>query len=173
MKLSMDMLNTVTGLTWKRTSTLCDTQPLDLRTPDRHADENPEFEEASGRVPYRVHINKAVLEKVGYSPGCCKCAAMRRGDKAKTKSGHHTDECRGRVEKEMLNHESLRKQEVKVTAKQNERFAKSIEQPGAKKRQNAEEQPRHITDLKYVAVVPVDQPRHEAAQVLGSAEVQQ
>ena len=43
----------------------------------------------------------------------------------------------------MLNHESLRKQMEKVAAKQNEWFAKSIEQAEAKDRQNAEEQPRH------------------------------
>ena len=53
-KLSMEMLNTVTGLTWKPSSTLCGTQPLGSRTPDGHADESPEIEEASGRVPYRV-----------------------------------------------------------------------------------------------------------------------
>ena len=41
------------------------------------------------------------------------------------------------------------------------------------KRQNAEEQPRHITDSKYVAVVPVEQPRHEVAWILDSAELQQ
>lgn len=126
-KLSMEMLSTVTGLTWKPSSTLCDTQPLDFRAPDGHANENPEFEEASGRVPYRVHINKAVFEKVGYSPGCSKCAAMRRGDKSKTKSGHHTDECRSRVEKGMLNHESLRKMAEDATRRQNEWLAKRIE----------------------------------------------
>ena len=45
-KLTMKMLDKVTGLTWKPTSTLSGLQPVDMRTPDGQQGEHPEVIEA-------------------------------------------------------------------------------------------------------------------------------
>ena len=73
---TMELLNTITGAPWQPTSTLCDAQPLDVRTPDGQQEANPQVEEVPEKAPARVYIPKTVLQKVGYSNRCKKCAAM-------------------------------------------------------------------------------------------------
>ena len=98
-----------------------------MRTPDGQQEENPDVIEAPERPPYRVKCTKAILEKVGYTPRCKKCAAMRANDKAKTNNLHHTDECRTRVEAEMEKDPTMKKAVQSAEDRQNEWFATRIE----------------------------------------------
>ena len=84
-----------------------------------------------------MSLTKPVLEKVGYGPGCNKCAAMRRGDKVKTQNLLHSDECRARVEKKMMKDASMKRSVQGATDRQNEWLAKMVGQPEAQNKQNA------------------------------------
>lgn len=127
-RLTMAMLDSIKGLTWKATSTISGAQPLDMRTPDGHQESNPEVIEAPERPPYRVHLTKAILEKVGYSARCKKCAAMKKNGKVKTQNLMHSDECRARVEAEMEKGPAMRRAVQGATDRQNEWLARRIEQ---------------------------------------------
>ena len=124
---TMELLNTITGAPWQPTSTLCDAQPLDVRTPDGQQEANPEVEEVPEKAPARVYISKTVLKKVGYSDRCKKCTAMNANDKQKTKNNHHTDECRERVEAAMMQDPKLKRSAVDAENRQNEWLAKQLE----------------------------------------------
>ena len=135
-KLTMEMLDKVVAPTWKPTSTISDSQPLDRRTPEEEGD--PEVVEAADRTPYRVKLTKVILEQVGYTPSCSKCAALKAGDKARTKSHTHTEACRTRVEAEMKKHEPLRKMVEAMTERQNEWLAKQVEKEDKKGKKTGE-----------------------------------
>ena len=127
-RLSPEMLDTIVGKPWMPTSTLSDARPLDVRMPDAELDTNPEVEEMAARLPYRVKISKPVLDIVGYSRGCSKCAAMQAGDKRRTKNHHHSEACRSRVEQAMMSNESMKKAVVEIEERQNEWLARQVEQ---------------------------------------------
>ena len=82
--------------------------------------------------------------------------AMRIGDKSKTKNSHHTDECRTRVEEEMMKHESLRKMATNATERQNEWLAKRIEQEEMQKKRNAEAATEEALEVPVEAGRPVE-----------------
>ena len=66
----------------------------------------------SGGLPYRVKILKPVLDIVGYSGGCLKCAAMQAGGERRTKNHHNSEACRSRVEQGMMSNESIKQSAV-------------------------------------------------------------
>ena len=137
-RLTMELLKTITALTWKPTITLSGNQPLELRIPDGQEEGNPEVEVVPERAPYRVFLTKGGLEKVGYSPGCAKCSAMRAGDRARTRRQHHHDACRARVEAEMNKDETLRRSASNTAEEQDEWLAKKVEQADAKNKKREE-----------------------------------
>ena len=58
-------------------------------------------------VPRSVRITQERLEKFGFTKGCPKCEALRRGDEHK--SVHHNTTCRKRIETEMSKDDHLSK----------------------------------------------------------------
>ena len=68
----------------------------DKPAPSAEETQPPQAEEP---VPRSFRITQELLSKFGYSKGCPKCEALRRGDEHRTV--HHNRECRRRVEMEM------------------------------------------------------------------------
>ena len=110
-----------------QTSTLSDARPLHVWMPDAELDTNPEVDEMAARLLYRVKISTPLLDVVGYSRGCSKCAAMQAGDKRRTKNHHHSEACRSRVEQAMMSNESMKQWVVGIEKRQNEWLARQIE----------------------------------------------
>ena len=135
-RLTMKMLDEITAPPWKPMTILTDAHPQDLRTPDGEAEGNPEVHEVPEHAPYRMQLRKTTLEKVGYSPNCPKCSGMRAGDKKRTKSHSHTEECRIRVTEAMKKDATLRKMVEDEEERENEWLAKQLEKDDAERKRN-------------------------------------
>ena len=76
-------------------------------------------------VPRGFRVTQEVLDKVGFTKGCGRCEAIRRNDKEH--KGHHTKECRKRVEEQMKEDPELKKKLSEVEAKQNRWLGRRVE----------------------------------------------
>jgi hypothetical protein len=76
-------------------------------------------------VPRSVRITQERLERFGFTKGCPKCEALRRGDDHKT-VGHNTD-CRKRMESEMAKDSVLSQKMSDIAEKKQGFMARQVE----------------------------------------------
>ena len=98
---------------------------------DKEKEAEKQFE-PEDKIPARFYIRKGDLEKHGYTANCPGCKAALRG----TTKQKHTEECRSRFMKEMVDDARV----VRSTRKIEEHTARKAEEQDNKKREIEEEQ---------------------------------
>ena len=76
-------------------------------------------------VPRSFRITQELLSKFGYSKGCPKCEALRRGDEHRTV--HHNRECMKRVDHEMNKDDALSRTLSEVEERKKGYLARQVE----------------------------------------------
>ena len=87
--------------------------------------EETQLPQAEEPVPRSFRITLELLSKFGYTKGCPKCEALRRGDEHK--SVHHNRECRRRVETEMNKDDVLSRKLSEVEGRKKGYLARRVE----------------------------------------------
>ena len=85
-------------------------------SPTKKAEDGTPGASEGDPVPRGFRVIQEVLDKVGFSKGCGRCEAIQRDDKEH--KGHHTKECRKRVEERMKEDPEVKKKLSEVEAKQ-------------------------------------------------------
>ena len=77
-------------------------------------------------VPRSVSFTQELVDNIGYSKGCPRCEAMRRGDDLRTV--HHSRECRNRVEGIMREGIGYAQTHAEVERKKDQYLARRVEE---------------------------------------------
>ena len=89
-------------------------------------------------IPRAVYITRAMLERHGYSEGCQRCNAMRRGQTYGT--GGHTADCRRRMEAALAQDEEYQFEVEQANFRKDQYLAEEVERSTKRRRQTVRAQ---------------------------------
>ena len=96
-KVTKAQLMNVKTFPWDHLGTVShDVTTLPPRHPDTFV---PGDDTRETPIPRDIRISSEIIDSFGYTDGCGKCSALRRGDA--NKSYRHTEQCRSRIKKAM------------------------------------------------------------------------
>ena len=94
-------------------------------------------------IPRAVYITRAMLERHGYSEGCQRCNAMRRGQTYGT--GGHSGDCRRRMEAALAQDEEYQFKVEQANFRKDQYLAEEVERSAKRRRETSEGSEGHVT----------------------------